>query len=57
MNKDRIYFGTPQQIEKQRITEINNMSYIERYYKLIAIIELSQLLKNGKKYSNINAKK
>jgi hypothetical protein len=47
----KVFYGTPEVIEKQRIADIKNMTYQQRFDKFIAIIELCYMLKNSKKYS------
>ena len=42
-------YGTPKELEAKRIAEMKSLSYLERLERLMAIIELSFLLKTAKK--------
>lgn len=42
-------YGTPKELEAKRIAEIKSLSYLERLNRLMAILEISYLLKNSKK--------
>jgi hypothetical protein len=48
MKKTVLSFGTPQELEANRIAEIKSLSYLERLERLMAIIEVSYMLKNAK---------
>lgn len=41
-------FGTPKELEAKRIAEIRSLSYLQRLERLMAIIEVTHLLKTGK---------
>ncbi|MDA6070605.1 hypothetical protein NJT12_13335 [Flavobacterium sp. AC] len=45
MKKNVLSFGTPKELEANRIAEIQSLSYLE---KLMAIIEVSYMLKTAK---------
>lgn len=42
-------FGAPKELEERRIAEIKGLSYLERLERLMAILELSYMLKTAKK--------
>ena len=42
-------YGTPKELEAKRVAEIKSLSYLERLERLMAIIELSFMLKTAKK--------
>jgi hypothetical protein len=48
MKKNVLNFGTPQELEANRIAEIKSLSYLERLERLMAIIEVSYMLKTAK---------
>lgn len=48
MKKTVLSFGTPQELEAKRIAEIRSLSYLERLERLMAIIEVSYMLKTAK---------
>lgn len=48
MKKSVLSFGTPQELEANRIAEIKSLSYLERLERLMAIIEVSYMLKTAK---------
>ncbi|MEO0059883.1 MAG: hypothetical protein RLZZ312_1530 [Bacteroidota bacterium] len=47
MKTNHIYYANPEVIEQQRIENIRKMSPQQRFENLIAIIELSMLLRNA----------
>jgi hypothetical protein len=51
METRKVFYGTPEVVEAQRIAEVRKMNYQQRFEKFIAIYELSYMLKNAKKYS------
>ena len=57
MDKAKLHHASPEEMEKRYIEEIRQMSYQERYEKMIAIMELSSLVKNAKITFNANSKK
>ena len=54
MEKSKLNHADPKILEENRITEIRQMTYQQRFDKFIAIYELSYLVKNAKKYSTKN---
>jgi len=48
MKKNVLSFGTPQELEAKRIAEIKSLSYLERLERLMALIEVSYMLKTAK---------
>ncbi|MFH6957596.1 hypothetical protein ACHRV1_09320 [Flavobacterium aquidurense] len=48
MKKNVLSFGTPKELEANRIAEIQSISYLERLERLMAIIEVSYMLKTAK---------
>jgi hypothetical protein len=57
MEKAKLHHAPPEEMEKRYIEEIRQMSYQKRYEKMIAIMELSNLVKNAKITFNANSKK
>ncbi len=57
MGKAKLHHAPPEEMEKRYIEEIRQMSYQKRYEKMIAIMELSNLVKNAKITFNVNSKK
>ena len=57
MEKAKLHHAPPEEMEKRYIKEIRQMSYQERYDKMIAIMELSNLVKNAKITFKANSKK
>jgi hypothetical protein len=49
MNKIKLYHDHPSKMEQRHIAEIRKMSAQQRFEKLMAIIEISNLLKIAKK--------
>ncbi|WP_165828882.1 hypothetical protein [Flavobacterium sp. HTF] len=49
MKPVKLNFGTPEELENKRIDEIKSLSYLERLERLMAIIEVSYMLKTAKK--------
>ena len=54
MEKSKLNHADPKILEENRINEIRQMTYQQRFDKFIAIYELSYLVKNAKKYSTKN---
>lgn len=48
MEKIVLNFGSPKELEAKRIAEIKSLSYLERLERLMAIIEVTHILKSGK---------
>lgn len=48
MKDGLLNFGTPKELEAKRIAEIKSLSYLERLERLMAIMEVTHLLKSGK---------
>ncbi|SDY32069.1 hypothetical protein SAMN05444397_101330 [Flavobacterium aquidurense] len=48
MEKDVLSFGTPKELEAKRIAEIKSLCYLERLERLMAIIEVSNMLKTAR---------
>ena len=46
--------GSPEELEKKRIAEIKSLSYLERLERLMAIIEVSYMLKTARKIQSKN---
>lgn len=57
MEKIKLHHAPPEENEKRYIEEIRQMSYQKRYEKMIAIMELSYLVKNAKITYSANSKK
>lgn len=57
MEKPKLNHAPPEEMEKRYIEEIRQMSYQQRYDKMIAIMELSYLVKNAKITFKSNPKK
>lgn len=57
MEKAKLHHAPPAEMEKRYIEEIRQMSYQERFEKMIAIMELSNLVKNAKITFKVNSKK
>lgn len=57
MEKAKLHHAPPEENEKRYIKEIRQMSYQKRYEKMIAIMELSYLVRNAKITFNANSKK
>jgi hypothetical protein len=57
MEKANLNHAPPEEMEKRYIEEIRQMSYQKRFEKMIAIMELSNLVKNAKIIFNANSKK
>jgi hypothetical protein len=51
MGKAKLNHAHPKLMETRYIEEARQMTYQQRYEKLMAIIELSYILKTAKKYS------
>ena len=51
MDKVKLNHAHPTVMEARYIEEIRQLTYQQRFEKLIAIIELAQMLKSAKKYS------
>lgn len=51
MGKVKLNHADPKLMEARYIKETKQLTYQQRFEKLIAIIELSYMLKNAKKYS------
>ena len=51
MDKVKLNHAPPILMEARSIEEIRHLTYQQRFEKLIAIIELSSILKSAKKYS------
>lgn len=49
METPKLYYGSPEKLEAQRIIEIKSLSYLERLERLMILIELSYTLKNAPK--------
>ena len=54
MEKSKLNHADPKILEANRINEIRQMTYQQRFDKFIAIYELSYLVQNAKKYSTKN---
>lgn len=48
MKKKVLSFGTPKELEANRIAEMRSLSYAERLERLMAIIEISYALKSAR---------
>jgi len=48
MKTSTLSFGNPDELEAKRIAEIRALSYLERLERLMAIIEVSYMLKTAK---------
>lgn len=48
MKKNVLSFGTPHELEANRIAEIKTLTYLERLERLMALIEVSYTLKMAK---------
>jgi len=48
MKKNVLNFATPKELEANRIAEIKSLSYLERLERLMALIEVSYMLKTAK---------
>ena len=57
MEKIKLHHAPPEEMEKRYIDEIRQMSYQKRFEKMIAIMELSNLVKNAKITFKANSKK
>lgn len=57
MEKAKLHHAPPKEMDKRYIEEIRQMSYQKRYEKMIAIMELSNLVKNAKIIFKANSKK
>lgn len=53
----KLHHAPPEENEIRYIEEIKQMSYQKRYEKMIAIMELSYLVKNAKVTFNASSKK
>jgi hypothetical protein len=51
MKTSALNFGTPKELEAKRIAAIKSLSYLERLERLMAIIEVSYMLKSAKRYT------
>ena len=51
MEKSKLNNAHPQELEKRRIAEIKALSYVQRLERLMAILELSYMMKNAGKSS------
>ena len=51
--KSNLNHAHPKLMEVRHIEEARQLTYQQRFEKLIAIIELSYMLRNAKKYSKI----
>ena len=51
MGKVKLNHAHPKVMEARYVEETRQLTYQQRFEKLIAIIELSYMLKNAKKYS------
>lgn len=51
MDKVKLNHAHPKLMEARHIEETRQLTYQQRFEKLIAIIELSYMLRNAKKYS------
>lgn len=51
MGKVKLNHAHPKLMEVRRIDEARQLTYQQRFEKRIAIIELSYMLRNAKKYS------
>lgn len=49
MKKAVLNCGTPKELEAKRIVEIKSLSYLERLERLMAILEVSYMLKTAQK--------
>ena len=47
MKNNMLSFGTPKELEAKRIAEIKSLSHLERLERLMAIIEVSYMLKTA----------
>lgn len=54
MKPSPLHHDHPSKMEARRIEEIRKMTPQQRFDHFIAIIELSYLLKNGKKSNKVN---
>lgn len=48
MKKNVLSFGTPKELEANRVAEIKSLSYLERLERLMTLIEVSYMLKTAK---------
>jgi hypothetical protein len=51
MEKSKLNHAYPKIMEARYLEEARQLTYQQRYEKLISLIEVSLLLKNAKKYS------
>jgi hypothetical protein len=51
MDKAKLHHGPPKLMEARHIEEARQMSYQQRFEKLIALIELSNMFKTANKYT------
>jgi len=56
MKKDKMNHGHPDELEQKRIAEIKALSYAQRFERLMAILELSFMMREAKK-SNLDKNK
>lgn len=49
MKKSKLNHAHPQELEKRRIAEIKALSYVQRLERLMAILELSYMIKQAGK--------
>lgn len=48
----KLNYSNPEEKEAKRIAEVKSLSYLERLERLMAILEISFLVKNGTKMKN-----
>lgn len=48
----KLNYSNPEEKEAKRIPEMKSLSYLERLERLMAILEISFLIKNGTKMKN-----
>lgn len=48
----KLNYSNPEEKEAKRIPEMKSLSYLERLGRLMAILEISFLIKNGTKMKN-----
>lgn len=48
MKKSVLSFGTPKELEANRIAEIRSLSYLQRLERLMVLIEVSYTLRTAK---------
>jgi hypothetical protein len=53
MKATKLNHDHPSKMEARHIDEVRNMTPQQRFEKMMAIIELSNMLKNAKKISNV----